>query len=83
MTLPAYWWLLALTVVPQAVFFVRIGLGRMGGKGVQPVSRTTALLLFGSCVAGGAYGFVQSDPLFFFGQACLAFIYSRAFFTDQ
>jgi len=75
MTLPAYWWLLALLIVFQGAFFMRIGVLRMRGKDVQPLARPAVIMLFTSGVAGLGYGFVQRDPLFVLGQTCLLFIY--------
>jgi len=75
MTLPAHWWLLALVVVIQGLFFVRIIVLRMRGKGVQPLARPPQAALAASGLAGLAYGFVQRDPLFFLGQACLLILY--------
>lgn len=75
MVLPAYWWLLALVIVFQGAFFIRIGVLRMRRKDVQSVARPVAMMLFASGAAGLAYGLVQSDPLFFLGQICLLFIY--------
>lgn len=75
MQLPAYWWLLALTVLVQGGFFLRLGVLRLRGKTVQPLSRPGAILLGASGAAGLAYGVVQSDPLFFLGQACLLVVY--------
>lgn len=77
MQLPAYWWLLALSIVIQGAFFLRFLGIRMQGKGVQPLSRLAACLVYASSVAGLAYGVVQRDPLFFLGQCCLLIIYFR------
>ena len=77
MTLPAYWWLLALVVVGQGLFFVRIIVLRMRGKGVQPLARPAQAVLAISGLAGLAYGLAQRDPLFFLGQACLLILYYR------
>lgn len=77
MTLPAYWWLLALAIIIQGAFFIRIGVLRMRGKDVQPLARPAQGVLFASVAAGLAYGVVQRDPLFFVGQLCLLFIYYR------
>ncbi len=75
MVLPAYWWLLALVIVFQGAFFIRIGVLRMHRKKVQPLARPATAMLFASGAAGLVYGLVQSDPLFFLGQTCLLFIY--------
>lgn len=72
---PAYWWLLALTVLIQGAFFVRFFAGRLRRKGVQPVTRLGACMLAVSCAAGLAYGAVQRDPLFVLGQVCLLPVY--------
>lgn len=77
MSLPAYWWLLALVVVAQGAFFARICILRMRGKGVQPLARPVQAVLAASGLAGLAYGAVQADPLFFLGQACLLVLYYR------
>jgi lipid-A-disaccharide synthase-like uncharacterized protein len=77
MILPAYWWLLALVVVIQGLFFVRIIVLRTRGKGVQPLARPALAAMAVSGLAGLAYGFVQRDPLFFLGQACLLILYYR------
>ncbi|MGE4421100.1 MAG: lipid A biosynthesis domain-containing protein [Pseudodesulfovibrio sp.] len=77
MTLPDHWWLLALVVVVQGLFFARIVILRMRGKGVQPLARSAQAALAVSGLAGLAYGFVQRDPLFFLGQACLLALYYR------
>lgn len=83
MTLPAYWWLLALSIVFQGAFFVRIPILRMCGKGVQPLSRPAKAVVFVSATAGLIYGVVQRDPLFFVGQLCLIFIYFKMFRSDD
>lgn len=76
MQLPAYWWLLALSILIQGAFFVRFYIVRMRSKRVQPLSRTKAAVVYASGAAGLAYGVAQSDPLFFVGQAALlAFLY--------
>lgn len=75
MILPAYWWLLALVVVIQGLFFVRIIVLRYRRKGVQPLARPWLIVLGVSGGAGLAYGVAQSDPLFFLGQACLLTLY--------
>ena len=75
MQLPAYWWLLALAAVVQGGFFLRLGVLRLRSKAVQPLSRPGMILLGASGAAGLAYGVVQSDPVFFLGQACLLAIY--------
>ena len=75
MRLPAYWWLLALVLLVQGAFFVRIGILRMRRKGVQPLARPAAGVLLVSVLAGLAYGIVQRDPLFCLGQVCLLIIY--------
>ena len=75
MQLPAYWWLLALAVLIQGGFFLRLGVLRLRSKAVQPLSRPGMILLGASGAAGLAYGAVQSDPVFFLGQACLLVIY--------
>jgi hypothetical protein len=75
MTLPDHWWLLALVVVVQGVFFARIAVLRMRGKGVQPLARPAQAALAASGLAGLAYGAAQRDPLFFLGQACLLVLY--------
>lgn len=75
MRLPAYWWLLAMAVIPQGWFFVRYGILRGRGKAIQPFSRPAAFLLAGAGLSGLAYGAVQRDPLFFVGQACLLILY--------
>ncbi|CCH48060.1 conserved protein of unknown function [Pseudodesulfovibrio piezophilus C1TLV30] len=77
MQLPAYWWLLALATVLQGAFFVRLCLVRMKRKTVHSFSRATMFVLFVSCGSGLVYAVVQSDPLFFLGQACLLYLYSR------
>jgi len=77
MQLPAYWWLLALVIFVQGAFFIRICGVRMKRKGVQPLARPTAVMLYASGGAGLAYAVVQRDPLFFLGQACLLAIYYR------
>ncbi len=75
MVLPAYWWLLALVVIIQGLFFVRIIVLRCRRKGVQPLARPVLLLLGVSGAAGLTYGIVQRDPLFVLGQTCLLIIY--------
>jgi lipid-A-disaccharide synthase-like uncharacterized protein len=75
MALPAYWWLLALLVIIQGAFFVRMGILRMRRKELHSLSRLAAIMLFGSGGAGLVYGVVQRDPLFFLGQVCLLFLY--------
>lgn len=77
MTLPDHWWLLALVVVVQGLFFARIAVLRMRGKGVQPLARPALAALALSGLAGLAYGFAQRDPLFVVGQACLLALYHR------
>jgi len=77
MTLPAYWWLLALPVVIQGAFFARFAIVRLGGKALQPLSGRTALALYASVVAGMVYGAVQRDPLFAVGQGCLLVVFYR------
>lgn len=66
MALPEYWWLLALTGLGQALYFLRPETFRRSPR------RAPAWALAGACcggLAGLAYGLVQSDPLFFAGQA--------------
>lgn len=75
MRLPAYWWLLALAVIPQAIFFLRTAILRMRRKGVQPLARPAMIALVGGVVAGVAYGVMQRDPLFVLGQICLLALY--------
>lgn len=75
MQLPAYWWLLALVVLIQGGFFVRICSIRMRRNRIQPLARPAAMLLYAAGGAGLAYAVVQRDPLFFLGQACLLAIY--------
>jgi len=75
MLLPAYWWLLALVIIIQGAFFVRIFILRTRSKGVQPLARPVLAVLIASCIAGLAYGVVQRDPLFFLGQICLIILY--------
>lgn len=75
MTLPAYWWLLALSILPQGAFFIRIAILRMRRKEVHPLARLMTAMLFASGAAGLAYGLAQSDPLFILGQTCLLIIY--------
>ncbi|WP_319584516.1 lipid A biosynthesis domain-containing protein [uncultured Pseudodesulfovibrio sp.] len=77
MTLPDHWWLLALVVVFQGLYFVRIIVLRTLGKGVQPLARSAQAVLAVSGLAGLIYGFVQRDPLFFLGQGCLLVLYYR------
>lgn len=77
MQLPAYWWLLALSISIQGAFFVRFWIVRMKRKEVQPLARLAVIMLFVSSAAGLAYGVAQRDPLFFLGQACLIMIYYR------
>jgi lipid-A-disaccharide synthase-like uncharacterized protein len=77
MSLPDHWWLLALVVAVQGLFFARIIVLRMRGKGVQPLARPALAALAVSGLAGLAYGVVQRDPLFFLGQACLLVLYYR------
>lgn len=77
MQLPAYWWLLALSIIFQGAFFVRFCIVRMRRKEVHPLSRPVISLVYVSGAAGLAYGIVQHDPLFFFGQTCLFLIYFR------
>ncbi len=77
MHLPAYWWLLALPVIVQGAFFVRLAVVRLLGKGVCFLSRRGVILLYASGSAGLAYGIVQRDPLFVVGQGCLMLVYSR------
>ena len=79
MTLPAYGWLLALVVVVQALFFLKLIVVRMRGKGVQPLARPVLALLCLSWAAGLFYGVVQRDPLFFIGQACLFILYYQIY----
>lgn len=83
MTLPAYWWLLALPVVVQGVFLVRFAVVRLRGKALQPLSGRAALALYASGAAGLAYGIVQRDPLFVVGQGCLLIIYHRMQTSDD
>ncbi|BCS87621.1 lipid A biosynthesis domain-containing protein [Pseudodesulfovibrio sediminis] len=75
MTLPAYWWLLALVIVVQGAFFVQFFILRMRRKGVQPVARPAQVVLAVSCLAGLAYAVVQRDPVLFVGQVCLMILY--------
>jgi len=75
MRLPAYWWLLALAVIPQAVFFLRTAILRMRRKGVQPLARPALATMVGGVVAGVTYGVLQRDPLFVLGQLCLLAFY--------
>jgi lipid-A-disaccharide synthase-like uncharacterized protein len=77
MHLPAYWWLLALPVVVQGAFFVRLAVVRLLGRGVCSLSRRGIILLLASGAAGLAYGIVQRDPLFVVGQGCLMLVYYR------
>ena len=77
MQLPAYWWLLALSILIQGAFFVRFSVVRLRRKDVQPLARTEAGMLYVSGGAGLAYGLAQSDPLFFLGQSCLLILYYR------
>lgn len=77
MQLPAYWWLLALVITVQGAFFIRFCGVRMRRKGVQPLARPAAMVLYASGAAGLAYGVAQSDPVFFLGQACLLAVYHR------
>ncbi len=77
MQLPAFWWLLALTVCVQGGFFVRFCIVRIRRKEVQPVARSAAAVLFSSALAGLAYAVMQRDPLFFLGQGCLIVFYYR------
>ncbi|MGL1863883.1 MAG: lipid-A-disaccharide synthase N-terminal domain-containing protein [Pseudodesulfovibrio sp.] len=77
MQLPAYWWLLALSIIFQGAFFVRFCVVRMRRKEVQPVARLVALMLYASSAAGLTYGIAQRDPLFFLGQLCLIMVYYR------
>lgn len=77
MQLPAYWWLLALVILIQGAFFIRICGVRMRRNTVQPLARHAAAVLYASAGAGLAYAVVQRDPLFFLGQACLLAIYYR------
>ena len=77
MTLPDHWWLLALVVVVQGLYFARIMILRTRGKGVQPLARPALAALALSGLAGLAYGFLQRDPLFCLGQACLLILYYR------
>ncbi len=74
MTLPPYWWLLALSIFFQGAFFIRIGVLRIRRKEVQPVSRLVVAMLFASGTAGLVYGLVQRDPVFLFAfhLLCLA-----------
>ena len=75
MALPDYWWLLALVVAVQGLFFLRIAVLRMRGKGVQPLSRAGQVVLCVSGAAGLLYGAVQRDPVFVVAQACLLILY--------
>ncbi|MFH1912725.1 MAG: lipid A biosynthesis domain-containing protein [Pseudomonadota bacterium] len=77
MTLPAYWWLLALPVVIQGAFFARFAVVRWRGKALQPLSGRAALALYASVAAGIVYGVVQRDPLFVVGQGCLLIVFYR------
>lgn len=77
MQLPAYWWLLALTVVLQGAWFLRYFSRRLRGKELQPLSWRIMALLAVSVASGLAYGVVQSDPLFVLGQLCLLPLYYR------
>lgn len=77
MQVPAYWWLLALSIIGQGAFFVRFCIVRMRRKDVQPLTRPAAGVLFVSGAAGLAYGAAQRDPLFFLGQLCLLALYFR------
>ena len=77
MRLPAYWWLLALSIIFQGAFFVRFCIVRMRRKEVHPLARPAATVLYLSGAAGLAYAVVQSDPVFFLGQVCLLLIYFR------
>ncbi|MBG0789129.1 MAG: lipid A biosynthesis domain-containing protein [Desulfovibrionaceae bacterium] len=75
MRLPAFWWLLAATVIPQGWFLVRACILRGRGKRVQPLSRPALVLLGASGLAGLAYGAAQRDPVFALGQICLMILY--------
>jgi len=77
MQLPAYWWLLALVILIQGGFFVRICSIRMRRNRIQRMARPAAAILYASGGAGLAYAVVQRDPLFFVGQLCLLAIYYR------
>lgn len=77
MQLPAYWWLLALSILFQGAFFVRFCIVRTGRKRVQPLARGRMAVVYVSGAAGLAYGVAQSDPLFFLGQTALLVFYYR------
>jgi len=77
MRLPAYWWLLAMTVLGQGGFFARRAVLRLRRVGAGPLGRGETAVLAASGLAGLAYGVVQSDPVFVVGQACLIMLYYR------
>ncbi|MDD3313626.1 lipid A biosynthesis domain-containing protein [Pseudodesulfovibrio sp.] len=77
MRLPAYWWLLAMTVLGQGGFFARRAILRLRRDAGGSPGRAETAVLAASCLAGLAYGAVQSDPVFVVGQACLMILYYR------
>ncbi|WP_243546837.1 lipid A biosynthesis domain-containing protein [Pseudodesulfovibrio tunisiensis] len=77
MSLPENWWLLAMTVAGQAVFFLRHAILRFHTKEVQPFPRWALVCGWTGTGAGMAYGAAQSDPVFVTGQACVAYILFR------
>ncbi len=77
MRLPAFWWLLAITVLGQGVFFLRRAFLWLRGRTAGSMGRQEGGVLAFSVLAGLAYGVVQSDPVFVVGQVCLMIFYYR------
>ncbi len=72
-TLPQYWWLLALLLLPQAIFGLAL-LSSLRKK--RPLPSWAILLLGMASLLGIMYGLVQHDAVFVLGQACvLAMLY--------
>ena len=66
MALPEHWWILALAVLGQAVFFARMALAARQG-GPVPAWALACLALGGA--SGLWYGWLQRDAVLAAGQA--------------
>jgi lipid-A-disaccharide synthase-like uncharacterized protein len=75
---PPFWWLLALSCLGQGIWAFCLGLAALRRGSTAHAAHGSAVWFFRfGTLAGLVYGWVQSDAVFVFGQACVLLLGER------